>query len=1219
MNKKTIPTQKQTDEISDMNRSLKHIKRACFTGLAIMLLLIAASPLDVNAFQLNTIASNDIDTPGQIEVRKTGDTEALMVTLNVINMELADVLKKLTRQAGVGLSYDAEIVSGKKITKNAKDEPFFTLLDELLENTKLGYTVSEDGRVLVIYEMDHMSISEIVQNTISGVVRDAGTGEVLPGVNIMVQGSSEVTGSVIGTQTNLNGEFSVNVPDELNILIFTYIGYQPQIVEIDNRSEIDVDLVSDVQLLQDVVVVGYGVQERINLTGAVDQVTSADIERRPMQNLTQGLQGLMPNVNIDPVQGKPIESPAINIRGVTSIGQGGSALVLIDGLEGDPSMVNPNDVESISVLKDASASAIYGARGAFGVVLIETKEGARNDMSITYSVDYGFKQPTVNQGDFEVDPFIWASRFVQSFENWEGTFPRNINKTLPFSEEYLREIERRTNDPSLERTWIADDGTYRYAHANNWYDHLYTDVLNSIDHNLSISRGTENSRFIISGRYQGQDGLYRYNPDDYRLLNLRARGSIDVTDWLQVKNNFTYSNRTYFNPLTVGEGGNIWRNIADEGHPLAPLLNPDGTMTHSAVYTVGNHYYDAGGFNFNRNVLRNTTGIQAQFFDNRFMVSGDFSFQRTLNEETRNRIQIPYSIAPGHQAFVGTQFNDLRVTDDKANYLANNVYVQYKDTILDRHSFSSTVGYNFEQSTNTRLQAFRDGLIFERADDLNLALGSNVNTSGGYEKWIILGGFYRFNYIFDERYLVEFTGRYDGSSKFPTGEQFAFFPAASIGWRITSEPFWNVSENLINHLQLRASYGSMGNGNVRPYAFQQTFQIQQTSRILDGNQPRKTSSPAVLPEGLTWETSTTQNLGIDLEMLDGRLNLTADTFIRETSDMFTIALTPPATFGATPPLGNFADLETKGWEFMVSWRDQTQIANRPFRYNVGLSLADSRTTITRYNNPDKFLNDYYEGMRIGEVWGYETEGFFIDQNDINNHADQSLFNSTSWGEYFPGDLKLRDLNGDGVIGPGDNTVDNPGDQRIIGNTEPRYRIGINLGAEWSNFFVSTFFQGVLKQDWYPRNDSNLFWGQYNRPYGDIPSWHLNDGVIWTEENPSQDAFLPRYVGRQANRGGGILRATQTQYVMNMSYIRLKNVQFGYNLPPSLTNRIGMRSATVYLSGENLLTWAPFYNTVTNLDVENALNPSDPLIGGNVGDGYNYPILRSINMGLSITF
>lgn len=1065
-----------------------------------------------------------------------------------------------------------------------------------------------------------VSSSDLIslQITVQGQVTDAQSGESLPGVNIVVQGSAEATGSTIGTITDMDGMYSLQIPDDLNTLVFTYIGYQRLEVDIDGRTEISIELVSDVQLLEDIVVVGYGRQDRINLTGAVDQVTSRDLENRPMQNLTQGLQGAMPNVNINMIEGKPIHAPEINIRGATSIGQGGNALVLIDGVEGDPSMLNPNDVESISVLKDASAAAVYGARGAFGVVLITTKQPARDQLTVNYSGSIGMNQPTVNQSQYVTNGLQWANMFVESFVNWEGTFPAGANKSLPFSQDYLTEIERRFDDPSLERTWIGNDGNYQYAHSTDWFGHLFNSRTLTTDHNLSISGSTESVNFMISGRVQNQDGLIRLSSDDFQVLNLRSKGTVDVTDWLQFNNNFDVSNRTYFNPMNCCDAQYAQLDIALEGFPLSPLYNPDGTLTHSAAYALGGYAEGHNGIGLERNILRNTTGAEARFFEDRMSVVGDFSFQRTLDEREQKRVPVPFSRAPGVTESIGSATNWLRSDNNKTNFLATNLYVEYQDLFLDRHDVRAMIGYNYEESTARRLAARRDGLIFPGARDINLALGDDVDTSGGYERWAILGGFYRLNYIYDERYLLEFTGRYDGSSKFPEHERFAFFPSASIGWRVSSEPFWNVSENFINHLQLRASYGSMGNGNISAYVFNETFNITRSGRILDGVRPRTTNNPGVLPDGLTWETATTANLGINLEMVNGKLDLTGDVYIRETTDMFAIALTPPAVFGASPPRGNYADLETKGWEMMLTWRDNLEMAGRPLSYNIRLSLADHQAEITRYNNPDKFLGDYYEEMKLGEIWGYETEGFFVDQADIDNHADQSRFRSTSWGEFLPGDIKLRDLTGDGAVTPGDNTFDNPGDRKVIGNTTPRYTYGINLGAAWNNIFISAFIQGVGKRDWYPSNEAN-FWGQYNRPYNHVPRWHLNDGIIWSEDNP--DSFFPRYVSRQASTGNGILRQPQTGYLMNAAYIRLKNFQIGYDIPQHLISQTGMRNARIYFSGENLWSWSPLYRTADNLDIENQIAQSDEMArpGETIRQGYNYPILRSLTMGLSITF
>jgi TonB-linked SusC/RagA family outer membrane protein len=1183
----------------------------------ILLFILFTGTLAVHsyAFQSSDLLSQNhrwesSDSGQYIDIKELGE-EDYFVSLNIENMELKSALQALTSQIRVGLSYDADADLDHNISLRTENAAFYDLLDRMLEGTGLEYLVVPNRNTLVI--RPRIEEEQELQETVTGTVVDAQTGEALPGVNIVIEGTTT------GTTTDLDGEFELDVATLTETLIFSYIGYQRLVVNIDNQTDLRVELNPDVQMLDDIVVVGYGAQQRINLTGSVDHVSGDELDSRTVPNLTQGLQGVLPNVNIQPLDGKPTESPSINIRGTTSIGQGGDALVLIDGVEGDPSMLNPNDIASISVLKDAASSAVYGARGAFGVVLITTKEPDRDDITITYSGNFGFKQPTI-QPDFSTDPLIFASMFAEGFQNNSGVFPQNVNKTLPFSPEYLEELERRVNDPSLPRTDVGDDGLYRYYHGTDWYDLLYKDRLMSTDHNLSISGGTESTSFMVSGRYQGQDGLFRYNSDDYQMMNLRARGAIDVTSWLQLNNNFDFSKRDYTNPLNVGEGGGIWRNIADEGHPLAPMFNPDGTLTHSAAYTVGDFYLGNNNIITERRIIRNTTEFIAQIMEDQIQLRGNFSFQNNSSDERRRRVPVPYSRAPGSIEFVGTQFNDLREINDVTDYIAANLYSEYENVFGEAHYFKAMVGGNYERSTFQRVLAQRNGLIFPEADNLNLALGQSIVTQGGYEQWQILGGFTRLNYIYDDRYLFEFNARYDGSSKFPENERFAFFPSASIGWRVSQEDFWNLSDRIISHLQLRASYGSMGNGSISSYVFQETYGVSQINRVIGGVRPQSTSRPSVLPDGLTWETATTKNIGLDLEMFSGRFQLSGDAYVRETTDMFTQGLTPPAVFGASPPFGNFADLETRGWELTLSWRDQLEVGEKPFGYHVRVSMSDYVADITRYNNPDKFLNDYYEGMRIGEIWGFETEGFFVDQADIDNHADQSWFNHRGGREFLPGDLKFRDLNGDGRVSNGDNTYDNPGDRRIIGNSSPRYSFGINLGVDWNNFYITSFFHGVLRQDWYPSTEANHFWGGYNRIYNDIPNWHLDEGVIWTEDNPSQDAFFPRYVGYIALGTNRTLGAPQTKYLMNVAYIRLKNLQIGYNLPDRVTSNFGMRNARVYVTGENLWSWSPLYRTANNVDVEAITSPSDQLFtGSNAGDGLNYPRLSSLALGISFTF
>jgi len=1055
------------------------------------------------------------------------------------------------------------------------------------------------------------SLTAVAQQArpVSGRITDT-AGEALPGVTVLAKGTQ------VGTVTDATGAYSLQVPTEATMLVVSYLGFQSQELPLNNRTSIDVKLAPDTKALDEVVVVGYGTQKKVNLTGAVDQVTSEVLENRSVPNLTQGLQGVLPNLNLVPGDGKPTQSPAYNIRGATSIGQGGNALVLIDGVEGDPSRVNPNDVATVSVLKDASAAAIYGARGAFGVVLITTKNPAQDRTSVTYSFNQAIKSPTTVP-DFVTDGYQFARMFNEGWSAWNdySQTPQNINKTVRFSPEYLAELKRRSEDPTLPKVEVGANGEYVYYANTDWYKELYKKRTTSSEHNVSVSGSSGKASFYATGRYFGQDGLFRYNSDDYRMYNFRVKGALDLFPWLRVENNADYSNMTYHNPLNVGEGGSIWRNIADEGHTVAPMFNPDGTLTYSAAYTVGDFWYGKNGIDFDERVFRNTTSFSSRFFDNKFRVNGNFTIRNTDNDRTQTRVPVPYSRKPGVIEYVGTNTNDYLRAFGQTRYLATNLYAEYETNFTPAHYFKALVGYNYEQSTYQALQTQRNGLIYPDAQDINLALGQAITTGGGWDRWNISGGFYRLNYSFKERYLLEASGRYDGSSKFPESQRFAYFPSFSAGWRISNEPFWKVSPNLISELKIRGSYGALGNGNIRSYAFQEQFNIAQSGRVLNGVRPQYTNQPGVIPNGLTWETSTTSDLGLDLSMLRNRLTLNADGYIRNTTDMFTTGPTLPAVFGTDIPKGNYADLRTKGWEVALNWRDNVNVGASPFTYGLRLTMSDYTAHITKYNNDNKRLNDYYEGQRLGEIWGYTTDGLFTSQDQISSSPSQALFRASTSGQLLPGDIKFADLNGDGVINNGDNTVANPGDRRVIGNALPRYTYGVMADAGWHNFFFSAFFQGVGHQDWYPGSEAGTFWGQYNRPYGKVPTSQL--GNIWSEENP--DAYFPRYRGYVAQNGAGELTQVQTRYLINAAYIRLKNIQLGYNLPTSLIGRAKLSAARVYVSGENLWSWSPLYKITRDLDVESIGASDQVLTNSNSGNGNNYPILKSVIMGLSVTF
>lgn len=1147
------------------------------------------------------------------------------VSLKVEDMKLRMVLNQIEQQTDAKFVYNSKAIQAdRKISLTLSDKKLSEVLDIVLKLYQVSHKII-GGQIILSPAIPEKAIKTSnvsesssdeakiavlpIDKSITGTVSDE-TGSGIPGVSVTIKGTSK------GTNTDVNGKFKIDVPTEQTILVFSFVGYAPQEIKVGNQSEITVSLKTDIKQLSEVIVVGYGSQKKANLTGAVDMITSDVYENRAMTNLNQGLQGVLPNLNIKMGDGKPNQAPTFNIRGTTSIGQGGSALVLIDNVEGDPSLINPNDIATITLLKDAASASIYGARGVFGVVLITTKNPTVGKTNVTYSTNYSFKG-AIAKPNLVSDGYLWSSMFAESFVNFGGTFPQNANKTLKFSQAYLTEFKRRKEVGGLPEVEIDPiTGEYVYYGNTAYYDLLYKDQNSSNEHNISISGSSEKASYLLTGRYLGQTGLFRYNSDDYRIFNFTGKGSIQLYPWLKINNMSQFSDMKYHNPLNVGEGGGIWRNIADEGPVPSPLLNPDGTLTASAAYNVGDFYYGKNGIDNNKKVFRNTTGFASSFFKDKFRIKGDFTIQNTDNNDRTKAVPVPYSIKPGVISYVGTTTNFLNDVYRETAYMTTNLYSEYENTFKNDHYLKFLVGYNYEQSNFKRLSAQRNGLIFEDANDINLALGQVTTTTGGWEIWKIMGGFSRLNYSYKDRYLFEINGRYDGSSKFPANQRFAFFPSYSVGWRLSKESFWKIPENIISDLKLRASYGSLGNGNIGSYAYLEQFGITQSALILNGQKPQQTRNPTVIPEGLTWETATTKNFGIDLAMLNNRLNFVADVYVRTTTDMFTVGLTLPAVFGATAPKGNYADLKTKGFEAMLSYRDKIKTGAKTLNYDVRLTLSDYKSTILKYNNPQKLLSDYYEGQVLGEIWGYTTDGYFKSAEDVKNSASQSLFRTASSGLWFPGDIKFKDTNGDGAITPGTERVENPGDRSIIGNSTPRFTYGVMLGADWNNFFFSAFVQGVGKQDWYPSREANLFWGQYNRPYGGIPASQL--GNIWTEQNP--DAYFPRYVSRIASNANGTLAAAQTKYLQNVRYMRLKNIQVGYNLPKTLASKIGSSAARVYVSGENLWTLSPLFKITRDFDVESAV-ASDQVFspGGNSGDGNNYPIMKSVTLGLSITF
>ncbi len=1088
---------------------------------------------------------------------------------------------------------------------------FLTLLTMLF----LGVSLSATGQA--------------VDEGISVTVKVTDKAGAMPGAGILVKGTTngQITGAD-GTATLTNV-----APDA--VLVVTFVGYQTVEIPVKGRANVNVTL-EDSLTLDEIVVVGYGTQKKANLTGAVDQVGSETFEGRSNANLTQMLQGQVPNLNLKFKDGRPNSSPSYNIRGTTSIGQGGSALILIDGVEGDPALLNPNDIESVSVLKDAASSAIYGSRAPYGVVLITTKTANQGKPTVSYQANLTFEKPTTIP-EYVSNGYTWAEHFYKAFYNYNFSNPSGINKTMEFSTAWLAEYQRRNETGNYEV--LVSDGSIGTAgrwlyfiEGEDYIGKLYRNHMTSQTHNISVSGSDDKFDYYVSGRYYGNNGIFDtdVNPESYKILNGRMKMGYKVTPWLRISNNTDISWTKYVMPQTYSEGnGNIWRNIADEGHPCSPIWNPDGTLSHSAVYSVGDYLYGHSNRGYINRQVKTTFAAQAKFLDDRLRLNADFTYRNKDFNTTVKKVKSEFSRYEGATETISGTQSYLSETIRNYEYLATNEYVEFEDTFADKHYFKALLGYNYEQETYKNTYSYNDDLLTPDVTNINLAMGlDNRSITGDYYRWRTVGAFARINYAFADRYLLELNGRYDGSSKFPQRQRWAFFPSVSVGWRLTEEPWFNVNKDAVSNIKFRASFGALGNSNVGNYAYDETFSFD-NGRIINGAKVRYTSAPSPIPESLTWETAQTLDFGLDMSFLKGRLSFTGDYYIRKTLDMYTVGPTLPDVFGASSPKGNYAEMTTRGYEMTIRWNDSFNLAGKPFNYGLKASLVDYKSVIDKYNNDTKSLStaayntSYYEGMVVGEIWGFVSNGLWQNQAEIDAAeagalaAGQKYYNplmqTSKTYKLYPGDIKFKDLNGNGYIDRGQNTVDDPGDRKIIGNSEPRYIYSFGIDLEWNNIFLSAFFQGVGKQDWYPSNESSVIWGQYNRPYAQMPKWHLNN--YWTEDNP--DAYLPRYAGYYAPFYKGTNNAN-TRYLMDVSYIRLKNLQVGYTLPSKWTDAIKMKKVSIFFSGENLWTWSPMYKYTRDIDVTANIYGTDSVLSS-TGDGFNYPTLRSYSLGLNITF
>ncbi len=1026
------------------------------------------------------------------------------------------------------------------------------------------------------------------KGNVSGIVEDD-LGPVA-GASVVVKGTTN------GTVTDMNGNFTLEGLKPGDIIQISFIGYVTQEIKYTGQASVHTTLIEDSQTLEEVVVVGYGTQKKVNVTGAVSMVDSKVLESRPVQNVSQALQGQIPGLTMSVGTGGGTldSSLGISIRGGGTIGSGssGSPLVLIDGIEGDMNTVNPNDIANVSVLKDAASASIYGARAAFGVILITTKNGQAGKTRVNYT------------GNVRFSTAIQIPDMTQSldFANYFNAAAINDGSSPVFTDEVMGNMKKYANgeftDPSQPEYYgtTIDKSSNRYnnytgSFANtNWFKEFYKSNVPSQEHNLSISGGNEKLTYILSGNFLGQQGLLRHGEDRFNRYTLNGKISAKLTDWAILNYTTKWTREDYHRPTYMT--GLFFHNIARRW-PTCFVVDPHGNYAADMeIIQMEEGGEQTSQKNWHTNQLQ---VVFEPIKDWHITVDGSL---RQYNRQGHWAVLPIYGYDADNQPYPlswnggAAGYSEVEDWTEGQDYFSTNIYSDYSKTI-EGHYFKIMGGFNAELYKNRNLYGFGTDLISSAVPELNTTQ-DNQKAWNNASELAIAGFFGRLNYNYKDRYMVEANLRYDGSSRFVGDKQWGLFPSFSAGWNIAREEFFEPLSGTIGTLKLRGSWGQLGNNELEAYyPFFQSMAtgVASSSWLIDGSKLNTSALPGIVSSSLTWETIESWDLGFDWGMLNNRLTGSFSYYNRYTKDMVADSPKLPGILGATPPKLNNADLKSYGWELEVSWRDRIE----EFNYGVRLVLDDNQEKITKYYNPTGSLNSYYAGRMVGEIWGYTTVGIAQTQAEMDAHLAN---NKPNWGSnWTAGDIMYADLDGDGIVKNGSNRLDDHGDLKIIGNNKPRYKFGLTLDGSWKGLDFSIFLQGVMKRDYWLSGP--YFWGASGNMWQSTCfEEHLD---YWTPENTG--AYYPRpYFSTTKNQ------QTQTGYLQNAAYLRLKNLQIGYTLPKAWVNKAMMESVRVYVSGDNLLTFS---------GISDIFDPET--LGGDWGDGKLYPLQKTISIGLNVNF
>lgn len=1131
------------------------------------------------------------------------------LSLHFDNLSISKAISAIEKKSKFHFLYSDDIIPQEfKITLDVKETPLPEIMERVLKNTGLHYKIMENK--LIIITLQDKVIKDI---KVDGTVTDK-TGNPLAGVTVKVKNST------LGTVTDDDGHFVMEVPDDA-ILIFNSIGYQP--MEVRALKTLTISLQESPTALSQVVVVGYGTEKKADLTGAIEQINGKDINSRPVSNIITSLQGLLPGLNIQSNNGNPGASPDINIRGFNSI-NGGGPLILVDGIEGDIDRVNPMDVESVTVLKDAASAAIYGARGAFGVILITTKKGKEGKTTINYANNIGWTTPTTRT-DFISDPYLYGKTVDAALFGYNGT---NYTGYEGADWDTIQMVSKGQIAP-FYRT--LPNGNNKFFYKTNWYDYLFRKWQPFQSHNISVSGGTKKLQAYLSGRYYNTTTIQNIVNAPLKKYNLKANINFQVTDWLQLSDNIQYTtqDQLQYGGYKTGFGG-IWSNTTWYNLFTFQPNNIDGVPFDFAG--IGAH----AALEAKSNWIRNYSEQLVNTFSGKLTpLKGlvlNFDYSNTINQIANTTRLNQFQYLTGAKILLQTTgVNSLTEERDRSYHNTLNIYGTYTKSLALDHHFKLMLGYNQEKYNSDNVSAEQGGLLINSLSNLNL--GTNLLLADGSASvWSIQGYFGRFNYDFKNKYLLEVNSRYDGSSRFPGISRWGLFPSVSAGWYLSKEKFWDPLSNIVSSTKLRISYGKLGNQNIGLYTFSQILGLGQTAWLADGNRMVYVGAPAPLPSVVSWEETKTLDYGIDLGFLNNRLTASFDWYKKSTNGMYVPGEPLPGVFGAAEPKENIAALRNVGFEFSVGYHDQFMLAGSPLNFRATASVYNFNGTITKYPNPSGLMSTYWQGEKLGEIYGYHVAGQF--QSDEEAQKYQSSFTNpsvnlgqvynytfnvvtnTDWKKLRAGDIKYVDINGDGAINKGNNTLANHGDLKPIGNSMPRLPFGFSLGADWKGFDISVAGTGIVHQDWYPTGF--IYWGTYDRPYSSFVRKDLV-AQAWDPAHPG-GKYPQIYRGYDALGANRSLWELNDYYMTNVGYLRVKNLTIGYSLPQSLIQKLKVQQLRVYFSGENILTWR-FGNLTRYVDPELAgsgINYSDPGSTGGRADLQDYPLGKTFSFGINLT-